>query len=124
VDPAVDSGAGCTWEDWPLRGTYQPTDSNGGQYPYCEADAGEWDGGVSACNGAQPAPFYSWQNDGIGCTMLRDCSTLFRMQCDGGSCDCSTQGATTGTFAQGSVCDNTAAMRAGYVQNCNYPLAQ
>ena len=49
IDPAVDSGTGCTVEQQLHAVTQQPSDSNGGQYPSCDGDARDWDGGDAGC---------------------------------------------------------------------------
>ncbi|MDB4933215.1 MAG: hypothetical protein JWP87_187 [Labilithrix sp.] len=118
VDPN-DAGTGCTIEQQVYGVTYTPTGSNGGQYPYCEVDAGDWDGGASTCTPGVGFN-YSFTANG-GCTVLRDCSTVYKMTCDGTTCTCSTDATTSGTFAQAASCDTTASMRTAYVQKCNLP---
>ncbi len=127
VDPTSDAG-GCTWADAPLLGTQTPTDSNGGQYPYCEGDAGDWDGGASGC--LNPKPAYAFKD--AGCSTIRyECpdgqgafNYRYEMQCNGATCQCQYAGPNPvngPSFAQGATCDNTATMRTAYVQKCNYP---
>lgn len=125
VAPGADAG-GCTWADAPLLGTQTPTDSNGGQYPYCEGDAGDWDGGASGC--LNPKLTYAFVGS-TGCSAVRyECGAgygePYEMQCDGGTCQCQIGGNSPvlgPSFAQGAACDNTANMRTHYVQKCNYP---
>lgn len=127
IDPAVDAGPGCTWADTRLSSTQTPTGSSGGQYPYCEGDAGDWDGGASNCG----APLlYSWRAF-PGCTTWRpECQGMppgaYYLECDGGTCQCFTQfnNRVDGpSFPQGATCDNAANMRTEFVKKCNYPAA-
>lgn len=125
VEPGRDGG-GCTWADRPLQGTQTPTDSNGGQYPYCDGTAGDWDGGDSGCG--NPKANYYFRNT-VGCVVGRyECGNrYYEMSCDGGACGCVDQGPAPvpgATFAQGATCDHTAAMRTAFVQKCNYPVNQ
>lgn len=118
VDPAVDSGTGCTVANQIYNIGFNPSDSNGGQYPYCDGDAGDWDGGDAGCAGPMGL---SWSTDG-GCAGQNTCALDYNMGCNGTTCTCTRGGNTvTGTFAQGTACDNSATIRTAYVQKCNYP---
>jgi hypothetical protein len=124
VDPAADSGTSCSPSMPNYAVTSFPTGSNGGQYPYCDTDAGDWDGGPdSGCSGSSVA--YSYAQDG-GCAVQRDCAGagyVYKLSCDGTNCSCDTVvPQTTGTaFPQTATCDNTQTMRTTYVQHCNFP---
>lgn len=126
VDPSVDSGATCSTEQQLYGITYTPTEStNGGQYPYCEVDAGNWDGGPDAGQGCtSPAYFgYTLNTQNAGCSLVRDCGPIYRLDCNGTTCSCMTQNPQNpGTpFPQDGVCDTAATMKSAYVQRCNFP---
>lgn len=120
VDPSVDSGTTCSVEDQRYGLDYRPTeDTSNGQYPYCVVDAGDWDGGDAGCS---VAPYYAYNLN--GCQVSRDCQfQVFRMECDGGTCGCSTDNGITysSSFAQSAACDNAATMKTAFVQGCNFP---
>ena len=124
VDPAVDSGTSCTLEQQKYDTTYTPTDSNGGANPWCDVDAGDWDGGSDAgCSGGG-GPSFSFSASG-GCRVANDCSSAgnggYVMTCDGTTCACTTGPTATGTFAQGTSCDTGTTMRTAFVQKCTFP---
>ena len=123
VDPAVDSGTSCTVEQQKYGITYTPTDSNGGGNPWCDVDAGDWDGGDAGCSGGG-GPSFSFSASG-GCKVANDCSTAgtggYVMTCDGTTCTCTNGPTTTSTFAQATSCDTGTTMRTAFVQKCDFP---
>ena len=120
IDPAVDSGTGCTVEQQIYSVTYSPTDSNGGQYPYCDSDAGDWDGGDAGCTGVSFGLGYAANG---GCYAGRSCpGALYEMSCNGTMCTCSVAGTPTSTFAQAvTSCDTGVTMQNAFIQRCNFP---
>ena len=124
VDPTVDSGTTCSVEQQKYGITFTPSGSNGGQYPYCDVDAGDWDGGADAGSGCSGLGLtYVANTQNTGCSVVRDCGPVYRMDCDGTTCTCATASpqATLGTFPQTAACDTSVAMKAAYVQKCNFP---
>lgn len=126
VDPAVDSGTGCTVEQQKYGISYTPTDGNGGAYPWCDVDAGDWDGGAAGCAGGG-GPSFSFGANG-GCRVGNDCTTAgvggYVTACDGATCTCTNGPTQTGTFAQAAACDTGATMRTAFVQKCDFPNQQ
>lgn len=122
VVPGTDAGQGCDLATVanPVSWSMSVTDSNGGQYPYCDVDAGPET--APSCGGG--SPFYSFEGDG-GCRVARDCTSQFFMQCADGLCACYEGNAPTsidgGTFAQTDTCDTAATMKRDFVQKCHYP---
>jgi hypothetical protein len=120
VDPAVDSGTGCSIEQQKYRVGYTPTGSNGGANPWCDVDAGDWDGGPAGCGG----PSFDFTPNG-GCKVANDCSTAgaggYVMTCDGTTCMCTNGATATGSFPQAASCDTGIAMRTAFVQKCDFP---
>jgi hypothetical protein len=118
VVPGTDAG-GCTTENQKYAFSYTPTEStNGGQYPYCVVDAGDWDGGDAGCSGG--AFGYQYGVDG-GCSLSRQCAPSYAMSCNGTGCTCAVGGNDSGAFTQGTTCDTAATMKTAYVQRCNFP---
>ncbi len=118
IDPAVDSGPGCLVEQQVYSVSHQPYGSNGGQNPWCDGDAGDWDGGDAGCAGGLGL---TWTANG-GCVAGRSCASNYDMSCNGTTCTCTKGGnVVTGTFAQGTTCDDSVTIRTSYVQGCNYP---
>lgn len=118
--PPPDGGTGCTTDNQRYAFGYYPTENtNGGQYPYCAFDAGDWDGGDAGCNPGTTS--YDYQGDG-GCGVYRQCGPGYSLTCGGGTCTCRLGGQDAGSFAQGTTtCDNLAGMKTAYVQGCNFP---
>lgn len=123
VDPAVDSGTSCSVEQQKYGVTYTPTGSNGGANPWCDVDAGDWDGGPAGCAGGG-GPSFSFTAAG-GCKVANDCSTAgaggYVMTCDGTTCACTNGPTQTSSFAQAAACDTGVTMRTAFVQKCNFP---
>lgn len=124
--------AGCTWADAPVLSTQTPTGSNGGLYPYCEGDPGDWDGGASGC--LMPGPLYSFRG-GDHCEARRaECGSDFggsySLTCNATECRCTkiAQGGAmpeqSAPFPKGATCDHVANMKAAFVQKCNFPAHQ
>jgi hypothetical protein len=119
VDPSIDGGTGCSLSSRLLKVDYQLSDSNAGQYPYCDLDGGDWDGGDAGC-AAKPAVGFT--GDG-GCTVSRTCAgtgATYQLDCDSSTCGC-TGGSGTPTFQQATTCDTGSNIEAAFAQKCNYP---
>jgi hypothetical protein len=122
---AYDDGGTCNSGSELFSVRYTPTeDTNGGQYPYCAIDVGDWDGGDAGCG--SNILFYSFLPDG-GCAVNRDCAQSganYRMDCSGTTCTCVNQlgdGGGTTFQRQANTCDTATTMKTAFVQSCNFP---